>query len=88
MKKIILSILTLITFVLLASSCNKRVDCLCTVTPVETNTDLESSEFIHTFPRGGDCADMSGAIIYNGADYIAECEEMELLDQPDPKGEE
>ncbi len=88
MKKIILSVLTLITFVLLASSCNKRVDCLCIASPVETNTGQPTSEFVHTYPKGGDCDELSGPMIYNGIDYIAECEEMEMFDELDPNGEE
>jgi hypothetical protein len=88
MKKIILGILTLVTLVLVASSCNKRVDCLCTVNPVESNTSLPSSQFVHTFPKGGDCDDASGPMLYNGMQYMAECEEMEIIDNDEPENGE
>ncbi|MCC5917120.1 MAG: hypothetical protein JJU02_07310 [Cryomorphaceae bacterium] len=78
MKKIILSILTLLAFVLIASACNKRVDCLCTNTPTDPNSNAEPNEIIVTLPDGGDCEeDVSGPFYdKNGEPFMAVCEEI------------
>ncbi len=78
------------------SSCDKRVDCLCTATPVdERNEDLDVTEFYVTFKDGGDCDDASGPFyhtdeLFREFEYNAVCEEIpqELMNPDELNGGE
>ena len=86
MKKVILSLLTLILFVLITSSCKKRVNCICTAVPVEPSELNQPSEFYMTLKDGGDCEDGSGPFTNTmGVQYVATCEESIIMGIEDPQ---
>jgi hypothetical protein len=86
MKKVILSLLTLILFVLITSSCDKRVNCVCTAVPVEPSEQNPPSEFYMTLKDGGDCEDGNGPFVDSrGVQYNATCEESIIMGIEDPQ---
>lgn len=93
MKRFTTILFALAGIAFFASSCDKRVDCLCTATPVDNrNEDLEVTSFYVTFKDGGDCDDASGPFYHTDEfqrefEYNATCEEIPQ-EQMFPEGPE
>lgn len=78
MKHITLVLVAFFGITIFFTSCEKRVDCLCTASPVDNrNESLKVTQFYVTFKDGGDCDDASGPFYHLEVyEYNAVCTEI------------